>query len=146
MSQTFKTCSEEETIERGVEFARQLQRGDVVALTGDLGTGKTRFIQGICKGLGVQEHVASPTFTIVNQYDAHGIIVYHCDFYRVHSVADIRDVGFEEYVSSGGICLIEWAEKAHQLLPAQRYDVHLRLGNDEQIREITIEKIVEVEV
>jgi len=145
MNQSFKTSSEEETIRHGTEFARQLKRGDVVALTGDLGTGKTRFIQGICKGLGVREHVASPTFTIVNEYDANDVPVYHFDFYRVNSLAEIRDIGFEEYIRGDGICLIEWAEKTKELLPEQRYDVCLSLGEDEHTRKITIEKIVEVE-
>ena len=134
--------SEQETIALGKQFARSLKRGDVVATYGDLGAGKTRFIKGICDGLGVREHVASPTFTIVNEYAVVDLKVYHFDFYRVQSLKEIIDIGFEEYVNGDGICLIEWAEKAQSLLPAQRYDVHLSLGENPESREIVIEEIV----
>lgn len=123
----------------GVETARALKPGDIVALYGDLGAGKTRFIKGVCQGLGVRDHVASPTFTIVNEYHAGALNVYHFDFYRVKSIAEILDIGFEEYINGDGICLIEWAEKSRQLLPSHRYDVSMKLGKDEQSREIAIE-------
>ncbi len=144
MISTFTTYSEKETIDLGIDLAGQLKHGDVVALFGDLGSGKTRFVQGICKGLGVREHTASPTFTIVNEYAVNAINIYHFDFYRINSLQEIREIGFDEYVNSDGICLIEWAEKASQLLPAQRYDVRFQLGKNEHIRQISIEHNVEV--
>ena len=144
MAKVFVTESEDKTIALGEDLARRLKHGDLVALFGDLGTGKTRFVQGVCRGLGIREHVASPTFTIVNQYNAGELVVYHFDFYRVNSLSEIRDVGFEDYVAGDGISLIEWAEKVHQLLPSHRYDVRLELGETENTRKITIEEIAEV--
>ena len=141
--QSTTTHTEEETIELGIEFARSLRHGDVVALYGDLGSGKTRFVQGVCKGLGAHEHIASPTFTIVNEYVAGDLSIYHVDLYRVKSLREIQDVGFEEYVNGDGICLIEWAEKAQALLPLRRFDVHLMLGESAHAREIIIEQLVE---
>lgn len=138
MPTTSTTHSERATIEYGEQFATQLKPGDVVALYGDLGSGKTHFIQGICKGLGVGEHVASPTFTIVNEYQARGIAIYHFDFYRLTSAKEIRDIGFEEYAERGGICLIEWAEKAEDLLPPQRYDVRMESADEPNTRTIAI--------
>lgn len=142
---TFTTHSEDETIALGSEFSRELRGGDTVALSGDLGSGKTRFIKGICSGLGVTEHVASPTFTLINEYRAGDLAVYHFDFYRLKSVQEIIALGFEEYVTGDGICLIEWAEKASPLLPGTRYSVGFRLGPESNTREIAIEKLTAVE-
>lgn len=138
------THSERATIECGEQFAQQLKPGDVVALYGDLGSGKTHFIQGICKGLGVLEHVASPTFTLINEYEARGLNIYHFDFYRLTSAKEIRDIGFDEYAERGGICLIEWAEKAEELLPPHRYDVRMESADDPNTRNISIERTAEV--
>ncbi len=138
------TRSETETVSLGAEMARSLKPGAVVAFYGDLGAGKTRFIKGICRGLGVQEHVASPTFTIVHEYRVGALGICHFDFYRVKSTAEIMDIGFDEYVNSDRICLIEWAEKARELLPPNRYDVWMRLGADDESREIAIEEVTEV--
>jgi tRNA threonylcarbamoyladenosine biosynthesis protein TsaE len=138
------TQTERETAELGGALARRLRPGDTVALYGELGTGKTRFVQGVCTGLGVGEHVASPTFTIVNEYRTPAFKIYHFDLYRVNSAAELREVGFEEYTSGDGICLIEWAEKAVPLLPAHRYDVSLKFGVQHSLREITIAEIIEV--
>src|SRR5260221_14242228 len=109
-----------------------------------MGTGKSRFMQGICRGLGVSEHVASSTFTIVNEYRTHSLDVFHFDLYRVNSAQEIIDLGFEEYCSGEGVCLIEWAEKAGGLLPARRWDVTLGFGKDRDEREIAIEQRLEV--
>ena len=136
---TIVTNSESETISLGVETGRLLRPGDIVSFYGDLGVGKTRFIKGICQGLGVREHVSSPTFVIVNEYRTTSLNVYHFDFYRVTSIAEIRAIGFEEYIDRGGICLIEWAEKCEELLPPHSYRVRMKLGKDEFLREITIE-------
>jgi len=138
------THSERETIALGAEMAAVLKPGDVVAFYGDLGSGKTRFIKGICQGLGVQEHVASPTFTIVHEYCVGDLRICHFDFYRMKSIAEIHDIGFGEYVNGDGICLIEWAEKARELLPPHRYEVTMQLGVNESSREVTIEEMSEV--
>jgi tRNA threonylcarbamoyladenosine biosynthesis protein TsaE len=144
MKQTFRTYSEDETILAGIKFAKRLTSGSVVTLFGDLGTGKTRFIKGICNGLGVQEHVASPTFTIVNEYTSNTIKIFHFDFYRVKSVIEIKEIGFDEYIYGDGVCVIEWADRVQELLPPNRFDVHLSLGENEFTREISIEEIIEV--
>jgi len=144
MKQTFRTYSEDETILAGIKFAKRLTSGSVVALFGDLGTGKTRFIKGICNGLGVQEHVASPTFTIVNEYTYNTVKIFHFDFYRIKSVIEIKEIGFNEYIYNDGVCVIEWADRVQELLPLNRFDVHLSLGENEFTREISIEDIIEV--
>ncbi|MEJ2883950.1 tRNA (adenosine(37)-N6)-threonylcarbamoyltransferase complex ATPase subunit type 1 TsaE [Pedobacter sp. GR22-6] len=84
---------------------------------GDMGAGKTTFIKAITYALGVRETVSSPTFSIVNEYDAEGRIIYHFDFYRIKSIREAYDIGYEEYFYSGNICLIEWPEKIEELLP-----------------------------
>ncbi len=140
MARTVDTSTEEETIALGASFASRLRPGDVVALFGTLGTGKTRFIKGICRGLGVAVHVTSPTFTIVNQYEGRTGIVYHFDFYRLKSRSELREIGFEEYLSSGGICLVEWAEQVEAFLPARRYNVRLAHGSTDGGRRIAIEE------
>ncbi|MBI1806697.1 MAG: tRNA (adenosine(37)-N6)-threonylcarbamoyltransferase complex ATPase subunit type 1 TsaE [Ignavibacteria bacterium] len=136
---TFTTHSEEATIALGEEFARELARGSIVALYGDIGTGKTRLIKGICRGLGVEEHVASPTFTIVTEYKGSFVDIYHFDFYRMKSPTEVREIGVEEYLGGDGVCLIEWADRIKDILPLHRFEVHLSLGEDERSRVITIE-------
>jgi tRNA threonylcarbamoyladenosine biosynthesis protein TsaE len=135
------STSEEETAACAAEFSRRLRPGDCVALYGELGAGKTRFVQGVCRGLGVREHVASPTFTIVNEYRTPELRIVHFDFYRVASPAELREIGFEEYLDSGGICLIEWAGKAEGFLPAERYEVRMAAGANERTRSIVIEHL-----
>ena len=144
MMQTFRTHSEDETISLGVNFAMRITHGSVVALFGDLGTGKTRFIKGICRGLGVQEHVASPTFTLLNEYSGKKLNIFHFDFYRIKTIAELDEIGFDEYLFGEGVCLIEWADRVEKILPSNRFDVHLNLGEDENTREITVSEIVEV--
>ncbi len=141
----FFTKTEHETVRLGSDFAiERLKSGSVVALYGELATGKTSFIRGICEGLGVREHVASPSFTIVNEYDFPGGKVFHFDFYRVNSVAEILDLGFEEYLGRDGICLIEWADRAKVLLPDCRFEVRFSHGGKENEREVSIEQPAEV--
>ncbi|MBI2428778.1 MAG: tRNA (adenosine(37)-N6)-threonylcarbamoyltransferase complex ATPase subunit type 1 TsaE [Ignavibacteriales bacterium] len=132
--------SESETIGAGSSFANRLRPGDVVALYGDLGSGKTRFVKGISLGLGIKEHVTSPTFVVVNEHRGGRIPLYHFDFYRLRSIGELREIGFDEYVEGNGICVFEWAEMISQQLPAKRYDVHLTLGETEMSRIITIEQ------
>lgn len=137
------TGSAEETRALGERFGRRLAPGDVVALYGGLGSGKTTLAQGICRGLGVRAVVNSPTFTIVNEYRGR-CPVYHLDCYRLAGAEDLVGLGYEEYVYGNGVCLIEWAGKAAEVLPAARFDVRC-----EQIgagrREIVIEAVNEDE-
>ena len=115
-SETFHTSSPEETLELGRKIGEELKVGDVVALTGELGTGKTLFTQGLVQGLGVKGYVKSPSFTIVNKYEG-SLPVYHLDLYRLGDVNEIYELGIEEYLYGDGVCIIEWAEKAYSFLP-----------------------------
>lgn len=134
------THSEEETIAAGERFSQQLESGDVVALYGDLGSGKTRFVKGISRGLGVKETVASPTFTIINEHRDGRFPLFHFDFYRLRSTAELDDIGFEEYIYGNGICLLEWADMIREKLPEKRFDVRCELGESEHDRIITIQR------
>ncbi len=140
MAQSFLSHSVGETFRLGSEFAKKLHPGDVVALYGELGSGKTHFIKGACQGLGVAEHVASPTFTIINEYETPSVRVCHFDFYRLKDLAELREIGFDEYFAEN-ICLIEWADRVKELLPPQRFDISLNFGPDENSRAITIEAL-----
>ncbi|MFQ5649671.1 MAG: tRNA (adenosine(37)-N6)-threonylcarbamoyltransferase complex ATPase subunit type 1 TsaE [bacterium] len=132
--------SSEETIGLGQTLAAHLQAGDVVAFFGELGSGKSTFITGVCQGLECIEAPSSPTFTLINEYAA-GIPIYHFDFYRIAGVEEALELGCDEYFSGEGVCLIEWAEKIVELLPQRRYEVylhHLFRAGHEDSREIRI--------
>jgi tRNA threonylcarbamoyladenosine biosynthesis protein TsaE len=92
---------------------------------GDMGAGKTTFIKAVCSELGVKETVSSPTFSIVNEYEGNGHRIYHFDFYRIKSIQEAYDIGYEEYFYSGDICLIEWPEKIEELLPEHYIKVRI---------------------
>ena len=111
------TNSPEETRALGLSLGRQACPGQVYCLDGDLGTGKTVFTQGFAEGLGIQEPVNSPTFTIVQQYDSGRMPLYHFDVYRIADVSEMDEIGYEEYFFSDGVCLIEWGTLIEELLP-----------------------------
>ncbi len=138
--QKIVTHSEQKTIQAGVQFAQQLTSGSVVALFGDLGSGKTRFAKGISHGLGVKENVTSPTFTIVNEHLDGRLPLYHFDFYRLKTISELNEIGFDEYIFGDGVCVLEWADMIQTKLPAKRFDVHLSLGANEHERIIQIEQ------
>jgi len=116
--------SREDTLKAGEAFSKRLVPGDVVALTGELGSGKTVFIQGVCAGLGVREAVTSPTFTLLQEYTGR-LRVFHFDFYRLESVEAIAALDLTAAFEGGGVCLIEWAERGRPLLPRDRFEVEL---------------------
>jgi tRNA threonylcarbamoyladenosine biosynthesis protein TsaE len=117
-SQHVETHSLEETVEFGERLAGELQRGDVLALSGELGAGKTALVKGIARGLGITQAVTSPTFTLVHEY-AHGRLpLFHVDLYRLDNVEQALAIGIEDYVNGPGVTAIEWAEKIERLLPA----------------------------
>jgi tRNA threonylcarbamoyladenosine biosynthesis protein TsaE len=119
--------SSEETQALGEELAGRLEPGDLVAFFGDLGSGKTCMIQGICRGLEVTDYVTSPTFILINEYAGRlrerSIPVYHFDLYRLREPEELEDLGAEDYFYGQGICLIEWAEHAGGLLPRRRREI-----------------------
>ena len=125
------THSEEETSELGQRLAKCLPRGAVLAYTGDLGMGKTAFTRGLALGLGCRGRVSSPTFTIVNEYDG-PIPLFHFDMYRLGSSDDLFDIGWEDYLSRGGICAVEWSERVADIFDddAVRIDFRRHEEND----------------
>lgn len=120
------TEAEAETRALGRALAARLQPGDVVALYGDLGAGKTALAKGICEGLGIEpENVSSPTFTILHEHTDGRLHVYHFDAYRIESVEEFFDLGYEEYFYDEGVAVIEWADKIESILPSGSFRVRL---------------------
>ena len=125
MDYSFLSHNEIETLSWGEKLSHLLNPGDVIGFFGDLGSGKTKTIRGICKGLGCEDNVSSPTFTIINEYNGR-IPVYHFDFYRLSSEQEVYDLGYEEYFYGNGICLIEWTERIFNFLPIDHIEIHLK--------------------
>src|SRR6267154_1540245 len=111
----FISVNAAETKAVGERLAEKIQAGDVLALIGDLGAGKTQFVKGLAKGLGSTEVVTSPTFTLVHEYQGSRLPIYHFDFYRIESLAALRAIGFDEIVFGDGVSVIEWAERSPNL-------------------------------
>jgi tRNA threonylcarbamoyladenosine biosynthesis protein TsaE len=128
------TKSAEETIKLGKKIGAFLLPNEVLALTGDLGAGKTTLIQGIAEGLGVKDYVTSPTFIIINEYQGR-FPFYHIDLYRLDEVSQIEDLGIEEYFNKDGVCVIEWAEKLKELMPqnAEKIEIKVLSENEREI-------------
>jgi tRNA threonylcarbamoyladenosine biosynthesis protein TsaE len=127
------TVQAEETRALGARLGRWARVGDMVACRGALGAGKTTFIQGFAEGLGVggDDYVRSPTFALVHAY--HGRIpLYHFDFYRLSSCAELQGIGFEEYLDVGGVVIIEWADKFPAILPSMRLEVSIRIADSDR--------------
>ena len=137
---THRSHTPAETQAIGECLGARLQPGAVVACTGELGAGKTCFLQGLARGLGVTGPVTSPTFVLVNQYRGR-LPVYHLDAYRTGSLTELVDLGLEEMLHGDGVTVIEWADKLLPLLPARTIHVHLA-GLGDEPREITIEEPV----
>lgn len=105
----------DETLAFGQMMAKKLPKGSILALSGDLGAGKTTFVQGLAQGLGIKEPIQSPTFVILNIYEG----LYHFDLYRLKSEQDFSSLGFEEYFQKDGLCAIEWPDRIERILPPQ---------------------------
>ncbi|MCI2035663.1 MAG: tRNA (adenosine(37)-N6)-threonylcarbamoyltransferase complex ATPase subunit type 1 TsaE [Oscillospiraceae bacterium] len=134
----FITASAPETEALGEKIAGHLKAGDVLALFGGMGTGKTTLTRGVARGLGIAEGVSSPTFALVHEY-AGRLPIYHFDMYRVESWDDLYSTGFFDYLDSGGILIVEWSEKIENALPENAIRVSLRPGPSENERIITVE-------
>lgn len=117
--QIFESNSREDTAEIAYQMAQNAQAGRVYALIGDLGVGKTVFTKGFAEGLGIEEPVSSPTFTILQIYEEGRLPLYHFDVYRIEEPEEMEEVGFDEYVYGDGVCLIEWAGKIEEILPEE---------------------------
>ena len=126
----FESNSAKQTYEFAEELAASAGPGDVYCLHGELGVGKTVFSQGFAKGLGIEEPVSSPTFTIVQEYDEGRIPFYHMDVYRISDPEEMYEIGFDEMVEGDGVCLIEWASLIAEILPPHYYSVTIRKDMD----------------
>ena len=137
-----ETRSPEETFQVGKSLGEKAYPGQVITLTGDLGVGKTVFTQGLAKGLGIEEPVNSPTFTIVQVYEGGRLPFYHFDVYRIGDVEEMDEVGFDEYVSGEGVSLIEWANLIEEILPENRVNITIEKDLEQgfDFRRITIEE------
>lgn len=134
--------SPEDTTGIAREFVKKLVPGDVICMRGDLGVGKTAFVQGLSKELGIEEYLSSPTFTIVNCYEGK-MPLYHFDVYRIADPDEMYEIGYEELVYGDGISVIEWAENIEEILPETRYEISIKKDYEkgENYREILIERI-----
>ena len=130
--------SPEETEHIGEMLGRRLRPGTVVAYRGGLGMGKTAFTRGLARGLGCAGRVTSPTFTIVNEYDEGRLPLFHFDMYRLGSSDELFDIGWEDYLTRGGVCAVEWSERVDDAMPADTLWVDIARGTDESDRIITI--------
>ena len=140
METIIETVSSEETFEAGRQFGLLAKPGDIYTLNGDLGVGKTVFTQGVAKGLGVAEHVSSPTFTIVQVYDSGRLPFYHFDVYRIGDIEEMDEIGYEDYFFGDGVCIIEWADLISELIPqnAKKITIEKNLEKGFDYRKITI--------
>lgn len=135
----FISESPEETEALGARLAERLAGGAVVAFTGDLGAGKTAFVRGMARGLGIAEAVTSPTFTIVNEYHGGRLPLFHFDMYRLRSADELFDIGWDDYLAVGGVCAVEWSENVSEALDSGAVRVDIRSAGTENGRYITIE-------
>ena len=134
---TIVTHTPAETEAAGERLAAILRPGDVVALTGDLAAGKTRFVAGLARGLGLADPVTSPTFAIAHEYREGRVPLFHFDMYRLSSSEELYDIGWEDYLASGGVCAVEWSENVADAMPADAFFVDIRILDD-TTRRITI--------
>lgn len=131
MNREYIIKSEKDTEALGKALAKDLKEGDIIALIGDLGTGKTTLTKYIAEGLGVTEKVTSPTFTIVNEYHSGRLPLFHFDVYRLENTEDVFESGIEEYFLKGGVSVIEWADMIVEILPEETKYIFMEYGDKE---------------
>lgn len=138
---TYISKSEQDTINFAKNYAKNLKAGDIIVLSGELGSGKTKFVQGVLENFNLQDEISSPTFTIVNEYNSEKVNIYHFDVYRLEDSDEFFAIGGEEYFSKG-ICLIEWGELIEDILPKPYTKISFSKSDDDtSYRKLTIEKI-----
>lgn len=140
-----ETRTPEETFALGRKIGEQACPGQIYTLNGDLGVGKTVFTQGVAAGLGIQEPICSPTFTIIQEYESGRLPFYHFDVYRIGDIEEMEEIGYDDYFFGQGICLIEWAELIEEILPDRliRVKIEKNLEKGFDYRKITVEGIEE---
>lgn len=131
IKRTLEIKNEEETRRFGLSLAEELAAGDVVALIGDLGTGKTALTRYIAEGLGIKARVNSPTFTIVKEYRQGRIPLFHFDVYRISDPEELFNIGAEEYFYGNGVCIVEWADLIEEILPENTRYIYIEYGDKE---------------
>lgn len=138
----FETYSEKDTWQLGYLLGQNAIPGQIYALTGDLGVGKTVLTQGLAAGLGITEAVSSPTFTIVQIYEEGRLPLYHFDVYRIGDAEEMEEIGYEDFFYGDGVCLIEWADLIREILPEKYYRITIKkdLEKGFDYRKITIEE------
>jgi tRNA threonylcarbamoyladenosine biosynthesis protein TsaE len=146
---SFLSKSPAETMDYAASFASSLHRNDIVMLLGDLGSGKTQFVKGICRHFRVREIIASPTFVMLHRYEGRDgkdaeLLLYHFDLYKAKSESEILELGYEEFFHGDGICLIEWADKLRTLIPHDRTEVTFSPGGKENERTIRIDRFSQI--
>jgi tRNA threonylcarbamoyladenosine biosynthesis protein TsaE len=130
----FISCNAAETEAAGARLAGKIRAGDVLALVGDLGAGKTQFVKGLAKGLGSRDIVTSPTFTLLHEYQCSQLPIYHFDFYRIESLPALRAIGFDEIVFGDGVSVIEWADRFAEAIPPQARWINFEIASEDQRR------------
>lgn len=133
-----RTAAVDETRALAAAVSEVVQPGDVVVLAGDLGAGKTAFVQGLCRGLGIEERVTSPTFTLVHVYDGGRLPVHHLDVYRLDQLSEALDLGLAEMLDAGGVVLVEWGEAILPVLPHDRLEIRLTFGEGDDDRTLAL--------
>lgn len=138
-----ETREPKQTFQTGYKLGQRALPGQVYALTGALGVGKTVFTQGFAKGLGITEAVSSPTFTIIHEYHEGRLPFYHFDVYRIGDVEEMDEVGFEDYIYGAGVSLIEWANLIQEIMPEKYTDIVIEKDLEQgfEYRRITIEEV-----
>jgi len=126
--------SEQEVTEYGIRLGEEAMPGQVIALTGDLGAGKTTLTKAIARGLGVSEMITSPTFTIVKEYRSGRLPLFHFDVYRIGDIDEMYELGYEEYFYGDGLCVIEWADLIEELIPEDALRISIAYGSSEEER------------
>lgn len=129
-----------QTMDLGQQLGKLVNSGDIICLTGDLGCGKTHLTKGLAKGLGIQDEITSPTFTIVNEYEGGRLKLNHFDVYRVNDPDEIEGIGFDEYIFSAAVSVIEWANYIDMLIPEEALHITMSklLDKGENYRKIVI--------
>lgn len=140
MMRVVESYCTKDTFTLGFQMGQNAKIGDIFCLSGELGVGKTVFTQGFAKGLGVEDIVNSPTFTIVQEYGGCRLPFYHFDVYRIADIEEMEEIGYEDYFYGTGVCMIEWAELIEELLPKNRTTIIIKkdLQKGFEYREITV--------
>ena len=142
MMRIYESFSYEDTQKIASEIADTLKGDEFIAMYGDLGAGKTAFVQGLARALGITAHITSPTFTIVNEYEGR-VPLYHFDVYRISDPDEMYEIGYEEYVDTDGICIVEWAELIEDLFPPRYYKITILKDTEKDFdyRKIIFEEV-----